>query len=265
MVVQQVQEAVAKELLHNKGVTSLKQKQKMSYLDTTHNVYKEAALTPDVGLCCTTNPIWELPGLKIPKNWDRKKENYSFYSYCPDLVEMRELAIKKGGKCLSKYYLNARTLLDFKCSKGHHFKIHANSIRNGNWCSQCGGSHPLNIDIVRTLAAKRGEKCLSDTYINQSEKMIFQCSKGHQYKCTTKNYKKGRGCPDCAKVNRQNNRRLGIEKMQEIALSFGGKCLSETYINNRTKLRWQCKKGHIWSAVYGNVIEKGSWCPRCRN
>ena len=34
----------------------------MSYLDTTHDVYKEAALTPDVGLCCTTNPIWELPG-----------------------------------------------------------------------------------------------------------------------------------------------------------------------------------------------------------
>ena len=39
----------------------------MSYLDTTYNVYKDAALTPDVGLCCTTNPIWELPGLKIPK------------------------------------------------------------------------------------------------------------------------------------------------------------------------------------------------------
>jgi len=39
----------------------------MSYLDTTHDVYKEAALSPDIGLCCTTNPIWELPGLKIPK------------------------------------------------------------------------------------------------------------------------------------------------------------------------------------------------------
>ena len=38
----------------------------MSYLKTTHDVYKEAALSPDVGLCCTTNPIWELPGLKIP-------------------------------------------------------------------------------------------------------------------------------------------------------------------------------------------------------
>lgn len=38
----------------------------MSYLETTHDVYKQAAKTPDVGLCCTTNPIWELPGLKIP-------------------------------------------------------------------------------------------------------------------------------------------------------------------------------------------------------
>ena len=38
----------------------------MSYLDTTKNLYKEAALTPNVGLCCTTNPIWEFPGLKIP-------------------------------------------------------------------------------------------------------------------------------------------------------------------------------------------------------
>ncbi|MGI9551702.1 MAG: arsenosugar biosynthesis arsenite methyltransferase ArsM [Aurantibacter sp.] len=39
----------------------------MSYLEATANLYKEAALTPDVGLCCTTNPVWQLPGLTIPK------------------------------------------------------------------------------------------------------------------------------------------------------------------------------------------------------
>lgn len=39
----------------------------MKYLETTHDIYKQAALTPEVGLCCTTNPIWELPGLKIPQ------------------------------------------------------------------------------------------------------------------------------------------------------------------------------------------------------
>ena len=38
----------------------------MSYLDTTVDVYKAAAETPDVGLCCTTTPIWKFPGLEIP-------------------------------------------------------------------------------------------------------------------------------------------------------------------------------------------------------
>jgi ubiquinone/menaquinone biosynthesis C-methylase UbiE len=37
-----------------------------TYLETTRNVYKEAAEKPDVGLCCTTTPIWQLPGLDMP-------------------------------------------------------------------------------------------------------------------------------------------------------------------------------------------------------
>ena len=57
----------------------------MSYLDTTYDVYKQAALTPDVGLCCTTNPIWELPGLKIPKIM--QEMNYG----CGSTVNARDL------------------------------------------------------------------------------------------------------------------------------------------------------------------------------
>lgn len=57
----------------------------MSYLETTKNVYKEAALTPDIGLCCTTNPIWELPGLKIPKIM--QEMNYG----CGSTVHARDL------------------------------------------------------------------------------------------------------------------------------------------------------------------------------
>ena len=37
-----------------------------TYLETTKDVYKKAAESPDVGLCCTTSPIWQLPGLSIP-------------------------------------------------------------------------------------------------------------------------------------------------------------------------------------------------------
>lgn len=38
-----------------------------TYLETTKDVYKQAALKPDVGLCCTTTPVWQLPGLSIPR------------------------------------------------------------------------------------------------------------------------------------------------------------------------------------------------------
>lgn len=34
---------------------------------TTQNIYREAALNPQQGLCCTTTPVWQLPGLDIPK------------------------------------------------------------------------------------------------------------------------------------------------------------------------------------------------------
>ena len=37
-----------------------------SYLNTTNDIYKQAAQTPNIGLCCTTTPIWQLPGLEIP-------------------------------------------------------------------------------------------------------------------------------------------------------------------------------------------------------
>lgn len=57
-----------------------------NYLETTKDVYKDAALIPDIGLCCTTNPIWELPGLKIPKIM--QEMNYG----CGSTVHARDLS-----------------------------------------------------------------------------------------------------------------------------------------------------------------------------
>lgn len=55
------------------------------YLETTKEVYKRAAETPDVGLCCTTTPIWAFPGLDIPKRMQQM--NYG----CGSTVHPRDL------------------------------------------------------------------------------------------------------------------------------------------------------------------------------
>lgn len=58
----------------------------MNYQEETNNLYKDAALIPNEGLCCTTNPIWELPGLSIPVIM--QKMNYG----CGSVVHPRDLA-----------------------------------------------------------------------------------------------------------------------------------------------------------------------------
>jgi hypothetical protein len=50
--------------------------------------------------------------------------------------------------------------------------------------------------------------------------------------------------------------------MRELAESKGGKCLSETYVNSQTKLKWKCDEGHTWEAI-PNSIKRGRWCPFC--
>jgi SAM-dependent methyltransferase len=66
MAVQQVQaQVVGAKLLNN--IKFIKEPMSTEYLETTKNVYREAAENPQIGLCCTTTPVWQLPGLDIPK------------------------------------------------------------------------------------------------------------------------------------------------------------------------------------------------------
>lgn len=55
------------------------------YLETTKNVYREAAENPQKGLCCTTTPVWQLPGLQIPERM--LEMNYG----CGSTVNPRDL------------------------------------------------------------------------------------------------------------------------------------------------------------------------------
>ena len=56
-----------------------------NYLEATNDLYRKAAVAPDVGLCCTTTPIWQLPGLEIPGIM--KEMNYG----CGSTVHARDL------------------------------------------------------------------------------------------------------------------------------------------------------------------------------
>lgn len=70
-------------------------------------------------------------------------------------------------------------------------------------------------------------------------------------------------------VERQENswngkRKKTIQDARILAKSYNGKCLSVEYLNNSTKLVWQCSEGHIFESTYGNVSQN-HWCRMCFN
>ena len=109
----------------------------------------------------------------------------------------------------------------------------------------------LTIEDMHELAERKGGKCLSKKYVNPYTKLKWQCKEGHEWETNPVNVRnKGRWCPVCG-----GNRSLTIEEMHELAESRGGKCLSDKYTNDRTKLKWQCREGHEWWATPNNIKE----------
>lgn len=179
------------------------------------------------------------------------------------IAVFHKIAKQNGGKLLSDNYINGHTKLLWQCRKGHQWRatgamvVHAES-----WCPYCQGMYK-NIKDMQDLAAKRGGKCLSKKYINTSTKLKWQCSKGHIWKSAPNNVISNCWCPTCGYEIATEKQKDDIGKYRKIARERGGKLVSEKYINNRTPLVWECKKGHQWKARPLNIQHQKTWCPYC--
>ena len=55
-----------------------------------------------------------------------------------------------------------------------------------------------------------------------------------------------------------------IQEVKNFAIKKNGKCLSDTYINNKTKLEWKCNIcSNTWSMSFKPILILGNWCPYC--
>lgn len=175
-----------------------------------------------------------------------------------NIGEMRSIAKKRGGNCLSQEYININTNLLWECLRGHQWEAQPYSIKHGKtWCPHCRTKNIEN--EISKYAKDKGGRLLS-SYRGIFEKISLQCSEGHTWEVRASIIRYSKSwCPFCAK---KNKRKYSITSMQEIAQSRGGLCLSEEYLNVRKKLDWRCSKGHEWKSNPTNIL-KGCWCPEC--
>lgn len=119
------------------------------------------------------------------------------------LGDMQALAARNGGTCLSTDYLNARSNLLWRCSKGHEWLATPTSISSRkSWCPYCAGQKGahLNIEEMKEVALQLGGECLSSEYKNSKTKLRWRCAQGHEWEAIPLNViSKKLWCPICAK------------------------------------------------------------------
>jgi len=173
------------------------------------------------------------------------------------ISDLKQFASEKGGDCLSEKYVDNETSYTWKCANNHIFqKVWVVVKTRGGWCASCKTGN--GIDSLKKYAEEKGGKCLSTLYKRGDSKYEFECANGHHFSCTWNNLKFNRKdwCPECKKIT--------IEKLKQHAEEKGGKCLSEKYNTADDKYTWQCKEGHIWTAIWTNVgYGNKTWCNTC--
>jgi hypothetical protein len=185
------------------------------------------------------------------------------------IEDMQHLAAKQGGKCLSDIYVNNRLPLEWECSKKHRWFARPSNIKSGHWCPYCSpnaaamlGNEGL-LKKCQQIAESRGGNCLSDIYVTARKPLQWQCSKGHIWEATPDNVKRGKWCPECAKVAIQLAKiKYSKDECEQYAKKRGGK-LVKADTQYRNKWLWECSNGHQWNASPSQVVGSQTWCKRC--
>ena len=127
-------------------------------------------------------------------------------SWCPTcssraplgLEVAQELALARGGRCLSERYINSASHLHWQCAAGHEWHTSLHSVRTArSWCPRCSSSAPLGLEVAVKEAALRGGSCLSKYYINLRTPLHWRCEQGHEWHASIAQIRaRSTWCPD---------------------------------------------------------------------
>ena len=177
---------------------------------------------------------------------------------------LQRIVAEKGGKCVVETYTNGSGRYRFQCADGHDWETKAGNILRGAWCPACAldGMHAM----VMAEAAKRfrqvvkdkGGVCLDD-YTGGNKRYRIICAYGHEWTGIGSYVTNGRWCRQCGD---EEKRQRYTDALRQYAKERGGMLLSD-YVNAKTKVQWECDRGHRWRSMPGTNLGSRHWCPEC--
>ena len=103
--------------------------------------------------------------------WSTRAGHVSSGAWCHEcggskpktLEDMHKLAEQKGGKCLSKEFINVENHLIWQCNKKHTFRAKPGNVKTGHWCPHCG---TINSGLNRRLDISVFKKLPQNVVVN---------------------------------------------------------------------------------------------------
>ena len=124
----------------------------------------------------------------------------------------------------------------------------------------------INPELAKEVSPESKIKATEITS-GSGNKLLWRCSKGHEWEATVNDRSRGRGCPYCSNKKlllgfndlATTNPRLAKEVSPHSKIKA-----TEVTEGSKKKLLWMCGKGHEWEAI---VLDRshGNGCPYCSN
>ncbi len=206
---------------------------------------------------------------KYKKDIEEMKTIINSYGNDSDMLKpIREKLESIGLELISNVYTSSSDKnIIIRCKTCNH-KYSSTKIRIDKMilCPKCAGVMAFTIFELNKIASENNIKLLSTEY-KPSEKVMWECSKGHKWSALPSTIKgtklkKGTNCPVCF-----GKKTTTIEDAKKLAISRGHKCLSLKIKNRSSKLLWECKKIkgeiHIWESSFQSYNNSKNGCRFC--
>jgi hypothetical protein len=119
-----------------------------------------------------------------------------------------------------------------------------------------------DIQELRDFATAKGGKLISDQYINNSTKYLWEDHLGNQWYASWGAVRHKTWSPFLVKEKqRTSNLKFTIEDLQKFAESKGGKCLSTVYTKGKDKFLWEDEFGNQFKKSWVSIYKQGEWSP----
>ncbi len=174
------------------------------------------------------------------------------------LLDMHIFASINDGVCLNTDSKSSHKKSIWQCKKDHIFlRTYDRMNYYNSFCPICSNEErKLGIIEAHLEAIKNNGHCLSSEYVGTHHKLIWQCPNNHFLMKDLAHAQNHFYCLECENESKMFN-------LQIKALQNNGHLLSCKYgKDNKSKLIFQCNKGHIFRTRPNDII-KNVWCPQC--